>query len=268
MKNKLGKFPAPKQHGAWAMFLIPALTAMVILNNINLMSIAMLMGFVLIFLSYQPASDFLRRYKNKAVVNASSLWWVFLLGGSGVGIILCLIQLTSQWELLLFGSILVIALNTHLWLTKNKEHMTVFGELFGVAGLTASAPIMYTYLNGNLDLLGLVLWGITFLYFGGSVFFVKHLLRNTTQRSTGFSYQTGLLAYCGFVVATVGILVFFKTVSMWIVFAFIPYIIKVMVAVFAQKGKPRLKPKQVGFRELAHSIYFFVVATMAFLIGG
>ena len=268
MKNKLGRFPTPKQHGAWAMFLIPALTAMVILNNVNLLPIAMLTGFVLIFLSYQPASDFLRRYKNKAVVNASSLWWVFVLGGGGAAIIVFLVGWTSQWEILLFGGVIILALNTHLWLTKNKEHMTVFGELFGVAGLTASSPVMYIYLNGNLDLQGWVLWAITFLYFGGSVFYVKQMLRPSTQRKFGLSLPLRLLAYNGFVLVSLSLLTLFGWVSAWMFLAFFPYVVKSLLTVNSKRGKPRLKPRQVGFLELAHSFYFFIVATAVFIIAG
>ncbi len=263
IRSKLGNFPAPKQHGAWAMFIVPSLLAIAALKASVVSSGIVLCGFILVFLSYQPTIDFLRRFKNRNIIDTSSLVWSALLGFTGSVVLVAYATGSVQWQILLFGGLVIGALNVHLWLTIKKEHMSIFGELFGIAGLTASGPIMYIYLAGPIDINGWLIWCVSFLYFGGSVFYVKYVLR-PTKRNKKENGQ--LIGYIAFAFMVLNLITIFTEVQFWIFAAFIPYWIKSIRIILFSEGNTRLKPSKVGIKEIMHSIYFLCVTSAVFLL--
>lgn len=245
------------------MFIVPALLVMGAAKTIDFISVGIFIGFISVFLSYQPAIELVRRFQRKTHVDLSALYWVLILGGVGSVFIVLPIIYYSKWQALYLGGVVVTALNIHLWLTMKKENMTVFGELFGIAGLTASAPLMSIYLMGSLKTTGLLIWCVSFLYFGGSVFYVKLAVQNKKENDQRTKPEKELLLYNGFIVIFLCGLIYFTGLSILIYFAFIPYIIKSLHSVFA-RNLIKQKPRQIGMKELVHSAYFLGAAILSF----
>ncbi len=263
LRTKLGKFPTPKQHGAWAMFIIPSLLVMGVVQNIDFVSVGVFLGYIVVFLSYQPATDFVRYFRKNAQIDFPLLFWIFILGGTGSALVIAPIVYYSKWQALFFGGVVVFALNIHLWLTLKKEHMSVFGELFGIAGLTASAPLMFIYLQGNLDTTGWLLWYVSYLYFGGSVFYVKLAVYPKKESDQRTKLENKLLLYNGIILVSLCGLIFFTGLSIWILSAFIPFIIKSINSVYT-KNPIKQKPRRIGIKELIHATYFLVASILSF----
>ncbi|MBL7047317.1 MAG: YwiC-like family protein, partial [Candidatus Marinimicrobia bacterium] len=79
MKNYFGSFPVPRQHGVWAMFLVPAVMAATLAERWRWSSLFLILAFILIFLSHQPAIHLLRRFRYQQKIEKQSLFWVILL---------------------------------------------------------------------------------------------------------------------------------------------------------------------------------------------
>ncbi|NOZ03996.1 MAG: hypothetical protein GXO92_05250 [FCB group bacterium] len=269
MKTFLKSFPVPQQHGAWVMFLLPAFMAMMLSDHVDLSTWLVILGFVLIFLAHRPAVRFLRRRKYRRQTDLEALRWTILLGGSGALLLAALFILHQQWIALTVGAITGLALAFHLQLTLNKDHMSIPGEIIGVAGLTASAPIMYLHLHGTMDARGWVLWLINFLYFTGSIFYIKLKLRTQPASSapnTIGKIEAGksVLIYSLFLFVFVLAVTCVRGYSWYFLLAFIPFIVKSVTGVFRWTSKKQLKPKYVGFNEVGHALLFAVLALLGF----
>lgn len=264
-----GPFPKPRQHGAWAMFLIPALMAAALAGRWRWPTLLLLFAFVLIFLAHQPATKFLRRWKNRQVVDYPSLSWMLLLGGSGAALASALFILYGQWWALALGASVAVALAIHLWMTVNKEALSIPGELVGVVGLTAAAPIIYLFNHGSLDARGWVLWMINFLYFAGSIFYIKLKLRiQPSQPEPGLAGKikagTPLLIYSSVLFAYLFFAISIRGYSWLFLGAFVPFFLKAKLGIFTWQAKQQVRPTRTGVIELVHAFVFLTLALAAF----
>lgn len=264
-RSYFGPFPKPRQHGAWAMFLVPAGMAVAVLDKWSWSSFLLIISFILIFLSHRPVVLILKGWKRRDTIEWPACSWAFVLSGSGIGLAAFLFLFQQQWNALSLGLAVAITFLLHLRLTLNREHMSVTGEIIGVLGLTASAPVMYIFLNGYLDAKGWVLWMITFLYFAGTIFYIK--LKVRIQPSQPKPDLVGKLR-AGMPVVLYGVLlliyVFFITVirgySWFFFWAYAPFLVKAVRGLVRWQSRETLKINRLGAMELAHSILFAVLS--------
>ncbi|HDY75535.1 MAG TPA: hypothetical protein ENH49_03330 [Candidatus Marinimicrobia bacterium] len=270
--NKVSSFPKPRQHGAWAMFLVPAIMAASLAGGWNWAALFLIASFILIFLSYEPAVKVVRRWKNKHILNKESLNWVFLFAGFGAIIAILIFTMYKQWIAFSFGGVVAVTLVIHLWVTVQKQNMSIPGELIGVFGLTASAPVIYLFLHESLDARGWILWLINFLYFAGSIFYIKLKLRIQPQiPEPNLMYKIKI----AFPLITYNLILFiFLWFTIWLrdytwlfLLAYVPFIIKSIIGIFTWQTKLNLQPKKTGFIELFHAIIFLIINILAFNIG-
>jgi len=270
LKSRFGPFPKPQQHGAWAMFLIPAAMSAWVAGEWRWSSLFLILSFVLIFLSHRPAVRFMRRKKFRKVEEWQSLNWVLLLAGSGI-IIAGLIFLSArQWSAMILGGIVAVTMLLHLRLTLNREHMSVPGEIIGVAGLTATAPVIYLFQHGVMDALGWVLWMVNFLYFAGSIFYIKLKVRyqpRSEEPNISGKLKAGLpaLTYSILVVIYLLVITVIRGYSWYFLMAYLPSVAKVLTGIFQWQSKANLKVSRYGFVELTHAILFGILTILGFV---
>ncbi len=267
----MNPFPKPRQHGAWAMFLIPAFMAASLAGEWNWAALFLIVSFILIFLSYEPAVRVVRRWKNRRILAKEQLRWIIRFAGSGVLIAVIVFIRYGQWNALYFGCVVALTMIIHLWLTVNKQNMSIPGELVGVFGLTSSAPVIYLFLHQSMDARGWILWLINFLYFAGSIYYIKLKLRiqpNLSEPPTQIKIQKAmsLLVYNMILILFLWITIWMRGYTWLFLLAFGPYIIKSIIGIFTWKTKAALNPKQTGFIELFHAIFFFIINILAFNI--
>lgn len=268
-KKFLGSFPKQRQHGAWAMFLVPAFMALFLNPAMVYSSLLLIFSFILIFLAHQPAGKFLRFLKITGKPDSLSFLWVLLLAGSGFLISGFLLVHYQRWDALILGGIVGLLLLMHLWMTLNKEALSITAELIGVLGLTASAPFVYIFNNVSLDAEGWVLWMLNFLYFSGSIFYIKLKLRwqpSHPEPSLPGKIKAGKLLI---IFSIILILYLFVTIkirgySLLFMVAFLPFFLKAAYGLINWNTKGRQKPKSVGLLELKHSMIFLFLTLLAF----
>ncbi len=269
--NKVSSFPKPRQHGAWAMFLIPAIMAASLSGGWNWAALFLIASFILIFLSYEPTVKVVRRWKNKHILNKESLKWVFLFAGSGAITAILVFIMHKQWIAFSFGGVVAITLIFHLWITVQKQNMSILGELIGVFGLTASAPVIYLFLHGSLDARGWILWLINFLYFAGSIFYVKLKLRLQPKMPEPnlmykFKIASPLIIYNLILFIFLWVTIWLRNYTWLFLLAYLPFIFKSIIGIFIWQTKMTLKPIRTGFIELFHAIFFLIINIIAFNI--
>lgn len=266
---KLGKFPVPTQHGAWAIWLVPAIMGVALAGNWRWSVLLILLGFMLIFLSHQPAIRAMRRWKRRRILDVNSINWAIVLGGSGIGLLGALFIFNRLWFAMMLGLVVAIALLFHLRMTLNKRHMSIPGEIIGVLGLTASAPLMYLYLYEILDARGWVLWAINMLYFSGSIFYVKlklHYQPANEEPQLIFKLQSGLplITYTIFVFMFMITITALRHYSWYFVVAFIPFLIKISLGIAKWNTSQDLKAWRIGLIEIFHAVLFAILSIIGF----
>ncbi len=232
-------------------------------------SLFLILSFILIFLSHRPAVRFMRRKKFRQVIEWQSLNWALLLAGSGATIAGYLFLSAHQWSAMILGGIAAVTMLFHLRLTLNREHMSVPGEIIGVAGLTASAPVLYLFQHGSLDAQGWVLWMVNFLYFTGSIFYIKLKVRHQPryeEPDVVGKLQAGLpaLTYSILVVIYLLVITAIRGYSWYFLMAYLPSVAKVLTGIFRWQSKAKLKVSRYGFVELAHAIIFGIFTILGF----
>jgi len=262
-------FPVPRQHGALVMLFIPVLTSALVADRLSWPSGLLILAFGLIFLSHQPAVSFLRRWKSRHVLDGPTFFWTSVLLGSGVILAGSLFIKQQLWGALVWGAVAGSAYLLHLRFTLNKEHLSVPGEILGVFGLTAAAPALYLFQQGEVDARGLVLWMLNFLYFTGSIFYVKLKLRiQPRQNEPGVKekLKIGLpvLTYSTLTFIYILSITVWRGYSWFFLGAYIPFFIKVITGVFIWQTKSSLNPRRFGFLELGHALIFASLVIVGF----
>jgi hypothetical protein len=252
------------------MFLIPALMAMALARPWRWTALLILLGFVLVFLSHAPANRIYRRWSTHHKVDREALPYLVGLGGIGILLLAGLYLVNWQWTGILLGLGTLVLLFVHLKMTRNREHLSVPGELIGVLGLTSAAPLMYLHLHASLDARGWVLWLVNFLYFAGSIFYVKLKFRVQPRRpepALRGKLQAGapLIYYNLFLLLFVGILTAARNYSWYFVLAYVPFWIKSGLGICRWQSRAVLKPFRVGFAEVGHALLFGFLAYLGFI---
>ncbi len=159
----------PREHGAWAMWIVPMLSAALV-THFSASFFILFICFALLYIVHHPIVTIAKRnWKwqegEKWSVALISLPAILL----GAGLLVCF---GLPW-LLLFGimefGLFLFSVRTYL----TREQRTFFNELTIVAALTLSGPAAYYSITHVLDAKALALYLLNFLFFGSSVFYVK-----------------------------------------------------------------------------------------------
>jgi len=262
-------FPFPRQHGALVMLLIPVLTSALVADRLSWSSGLLILSFGLIFLSHHPAVSFLRRWIFRHTLDGPAFFWASVLLSSGALLAGYLFIKQQLWGALVWGMVAGSAYLLHLRFTLNKEHLSIPGEILGVFGLTAAAPALYLFQQGVVDARGLVLWMLNFLYFTGSIFYVKLKLRiqpRQTEPGIKDKIKIGLpaLTYSTLILIYIMSITLWRGYSWFFLGAYIPFFIKVIAGVFIWQAKSSLNPRRFGFLELGHALIFAFFVVVGF----
>ncbi len=211
----------PREHGAWAMWIVPMLSAALV-THLSFSFILLLVCFTLMYVVHHPIVSLAKRHwkwrdGEKALV-ASFAAPALLLGVSLV------LYYDLPW-LLVFGGLesvlFLFSVRTYL----DREQRTFLNELTVVAALTLSGPAAYYSITHVLDGKAFLVYLLNFLFFGSSVFYVKmriefirtkgvwigsaararvmtviyHILLIAAMISAGIYFRLDLLLYLAFV---------------------------------------------------------------------
>lgn len=235
----------PKQHGAWAMLIIPFWLG-VIVGGYHWKHIPFFVGWLLLYLATYPM---LLLFKKKRLMFYTK-WTVIYMVPS---LLLLLIPLLERPTIIYFGLLMLPFFVINAYFTSKNKDRAFLNDIsailaFSVAGLASS------YLGHGVMNIETILFPFitSVLFFVGCTFYVKTMIRekkNTQFKWISWVYHILLVA------------VWFSF-GFWIVaLAFIPSLLRAIIFY----GKP-LSPKQIGIYEIINSAIFFTIMAIQIVI--
>ncbi|HWJ04077.1 MAG TPA: YwiC-like family protein [Verrucomicrobiae bacterium] len=252
----MGKLIVPREHGAWAMLLVPFLVGIGVNGFAFNLPVLLTAGLALaLFLARYPLTLLVKYPQRKNSYIPSLLLY---LGAAGVLAVPLLVGY-KLYALIPMGVLALVFLGSNLWLTARGHERSLSANLLGITGLSLTAPLAYYVSSGPIKLLSLMLtlWIVCSLFFGSSLFYVKMLFRES--KNPYFREAALTVHLLGLVVTVAGVLT--GLAPLLLPLAFIPPLVKVVIAI-RRSGTPSLR--QIGFQEIAYSLVFLVLTIISF----
>ncbi|MBI1877311.1 MAG: YwiC-like family protein [Chloroflexi bacterium] len=262
--------PVPKEHGSWAMLTVPLLLGLVIAPAWHWRALVLVVAALGFFLVRQPLAMLVKTRKRTSA-DRGYLWrWTAIYGGLTVLSSGWLVLAQGLWWLALMGFVGGISLLFNLWLVSRRQEMSLTGEVAGIAGLALGAPMTYYAASSQLDGTAAILWLINFLYFGGTVFYIKLKVRQQPRLPAPNRIGARLvaakacLAYQTIALTVLILLVTLRQAPLLIPLALIPATIKTLYGAWRWQDKKSLSLVRLGVIEILHTIAFAALVVLAF----
>jgi hypothetical protein len=234
------KILLPKQHGAWAMLLIPFLLGM-IGGEATIFHLPFLFGWLFLYLATVPIFMLLKK-KKIALYKKWSIIYISL------ALVFLVFPLYEEWRLLFFSFAMIPFFLINVYFTKSKKERAFLNDvsaiiIFGIGGLAS-----YFLGSGTLDGTAWLIFIYSFFFFLGSTFYVKSMIRekkNQTFKWYSWGYHIGL------------VVMVFVFGHMWLTLAYVPSLIRAI----GLYGKP-LPIMKLGILEIGNSFIFFMTMIM------
>ncbi|WP_374049436.1 YwiC-like family protein [Neobacillus sp. OS1-33] len=235
----------PKQHGAWAMLIIPFWLG-VIEGGFMWKHIPFFIGWLLLYLATYPM---LLLFKRKKLQYYTKWTLVYMIPA----LILLLIPLLERPTIIYFGLLMIPFFMINAYFTSKNQDRAFMNDIsaifaFSVAGLASS------YLgHGVMNIETLVFTFLTsVLFFVGCTFYVKSMIRE--KKNIQFKWISWIYHFL--------LVAVWFGVGYWMVaFALIPSLLRAVT--FYGRS---FSPKQIGIYEIINSAIFFIIMAIQILI--
>jgi hypothetical protein len=260
----------PKQHGAWSILIACFILGTFVGASFGVNSVVLLIAIIFGYIARHAWNVFFRQTRNKKR-KSEALGWsltyslVSFAGGA------YLLLVAGLWDILQFALLALAVGVLTLILSRQRMEFTARGEIAGIMGLTLAAPAAELVASGELSSQTVGLYVLCLFFFAGSVYHVRYLVRSkkATQGPAGERVKHGLPSII-YHVLILTIVVLGSTVFLWFPplapVVFIPVTIKALWTVGHRYKKP-LQIRQIGYREVAHTVIFVIITGMAYYLG-
>jgi hypothetical protein len=238
------KLLLPKQHGAWAMLMIPFILG-IGAGEFSVMHIPLFIGWLFLYLATYPMLMFVKG-KKKTLYLKWSIIYLF------IALIFLAIILIYEWKMFYFGLTMLPFFLINTYFAKKKKERAFVNDVTAIVAFCVGGVASYYLGTGSFDQTALFIAFLSFLFFLGSTFYVKTMIREKKSQSFrwfSWSYHILLLIF---------ILLFVNPIM--ISLAYVPSAIRAFVC-YSQK----LSIMQVGILEIINSVYFLIVLLLLFI---
>lgn len=267
------KPPLPREHGSWAMLIVPLLLGQLLAPAWHWRALLLLVAAFGFFLARYPLAT-LVKLRKRPKADKGYLWrWAAIYGGVAAVTGLWLVLVEGLGWLIMMGLLGSLLLGFHLWLVSRRKEMSVVGELAGIFGLALGAPMAYYTAGGPLDRTAFILWLINALYFGGTVFYIKLKVRHQPRLSAPTRFSRRLLeakaclAYQTIALTLIILLVTWQWAPLLTPLALIPATFKIILGAWRWQDKKSLSLVRLGVAEIFHALAFAGLLVLAFNSG-
>jgi hypothetical protein len=176
---------APREHGTWAMLLVPWAVGCGVAGRLGLNGALLLAAMVAFFLAQSqlmawwrlrqpadPAAQAVRR----------AVWLTVILGLTGLIASVPLLLGPRRPGLLWLATAGIALASAALALVRRRQERALPGQLLAALGLTLSAPAAWYVATGALDRVAIALWGLAAAYFVGAVCHVRLLIEARAKK--------------------------------------------------------------------------------------
>lgn len=231
----------PKEHGAWAMLIVPFLVSFVV-HEQNGTQLLLFLGMFFLYLSLYPLFMMLRNAQNKITYGK---WFVGY--GALAGLFLS-VPLLQHPGLLYLGSAVLPFLAVNVYFIRSRQERTLLNDFSAIAGMALGAVACGYLATGQWTVTSWWIWFFCVVFFMGSVFFVKSLLREKhnprfSQLSWGYHGAVVIISLC---------------LGNWLLM--LAYLPSLGRALFCS-GRD-LVPLQIGKLEIVNSLWFIALLVL------
>lgn len=235
----------PREHGAWAMFIVPYWIGAAI-SGITGHHVIFFAGLTAVFFAQAPLLTFIRQPKHKDIWPSFTVYSFF-------GMIILLPYLLSDITLMfIFLSIFPLFCINILFAKIKKERLFI-NDAVAITALSALLLPAYVLGAGSLAAEAFQYAAISIIFFLASVFHVKSLLRernNRTFKKMSYGYHV-LITAAAFLTGWYG--------------AATAYLMSLLKTVFVPR-KFLQKPMQIGIIEIINSLAFITLVIIAYYV--
>jgi hypothetical protein len=248
----------PREHGAWAMLMMPYILGTLVAGWGGLPSFLVLASVLMLFAAGRPLEAALRAGGGYAVVPLA----LYLVVGGAAGV--ALLVAYQRWMLLLMAAAAGAVLGAQLLLRGRRLDRSWPARLVSIAALSATGPAAYYAATTSLDIRALAVWVMPLLYSGASVFYVRLYYRTPPKQQVDGRRQAEgrMVGYLAVAVTMMAILALVGWLPPLGVIVMIPVAVKVAAAWRKRESRPSLR--RIGMAEMGHSTLFVVLATIVF----
>lgn len=257
----------PREHGAWMMLLVPLIVGALAGGSLSPYVLLTIAAAFFAYLARHPLVLIARVQGQHQRLPAATPVWLLIYAGIAGLCGLAVVALGGYWSLLGIVALAAIPLGVNLYLATRRAEMTLAGELLGIAGLSLGAPATYFVATGSFGH-GFGLWLLSFLYFGGTVFYIKLKVRvQARQDAPASRVQRFLIAratviYHVAVLAASALLVASGLVPLLAPLAYVPATCKAVHG--AVDWRRPVNVKRLGVIEIVHSLVFALLLVVAY----
>ena len=233
------KLVIPKQHGAWAMLVIPFLLS-VLLGKPTIYHIPLFLAWFFIYLATYPFLMYIRQRRRKEFLHAAIVYSItaFVFG---------MISLLYEWRILLFAVLMIPLFIVNMYYARQKNERALLNDICAIIVFCIGGLISYYFSMKQIDKTAVFLALISFFYFLGSTFYVKTMIReknNPKYRLISWGYH---------IVLTVIVFAIDPLCSL----IFVPSVIRAIILY----GK-KISILKVGVLEIVNSVYFLIITAI------
>ncbi|MDO8748408.1 MAG: YwiC-like family protein [Candidatus Omnitrophota bacterium] len=268
MRQPQGAFFAvvPKQHGAWTVLVASFIIGFSVGARFSLEVILLLVSVIAAFLGRGALGRYLYLSPAERRTQGLSAWimlyfGLFLLSGAW------LMFWYKLWFLGLLGIAGIGLAAFSLSLEKDKRDMTLGGQIINILGLSLIAPAAQYCASGSYSLKTLEVWLVCILFFLGSVFHVRFLLRRRLEAAgeLGERLRAGFVSLTFHLSALLAVIVLskLKVIPLFAPLALVPVTLKALWPIIRRNRNP-LPVKLIGRLELIHTLVFLVIMVVVF----
>lgn len=262
-------FPLPREHGTWAILLIPFLTATAITGTLNPAVGVALLAVLLTFLLRAPLATLLLPGEGRpdGRTTATARRWVALYGTGAILAGLALVVVWHRLQLLAVAALALLLFLLHLREVRGGAVLGWPAEGLGTLGLTLSALVAWIAATGVLTATGLLVWLLNAAFFLAGLVYVKLRIRSlaAARKPELGSPQAGarqvLQFHLGIVLLVAGLVL-----GQWASpLVLVPFLLATGRAGWgARRFGQRFAVRRLGWSEVAHALVFGVLLVLAF----
>jgi hypothetical protein len=226
----------PKQHGAWAMLIIPFWLG-VVATEIVWQHVPFFIGWILLYLATYPILLLFKRKK----MGYYSKWMFFYMIPA---LVLLSIPIWVQPKIIYFGFLMIPFFIINAYYSSKNQDRAMGNDISAVIVFSIAGIGSGFFISEQITASLLLVFASSVLFFLGSTFYVKSMIRE--KKNQQFKWVSWTYHFI--------IPVAWMLIGEWLVcVAFIPSLVR---AIYFY-GKP-LSAKQVGIYEIVNAAFFFI----------
>ncbi|GBE57788.1 hypothetical protein BMS3Abin01_00709 [bacterium BMS3Abin01] len=265
----------PREHGAWAMLLVPFLTGAMV-GAVTAppdwwLLAAGLSGTLLLFTARPPLLLLFKRRTRSGGFGegARRLAINVLVPAMAAAVLyLWLILCHDLGKMLILAAVGLPLFAIHLAFVDRRRERSAAAEMVGVALLTLTAPLAYGIATGGLDAVAWWLWLLNGLYFSTSIFYVKMRMTASRLRENRPGWRRKLvparntMAYSALAAALLAVAAGSGRIPAAAPAAYLPLLVYIIIRIVTLGTEMRIK--QEGIWQTVLSAAFGIILVMAY----